>query len=345
MNFIKKIAKAELIGRGCNSFPTAKKWEIVRDASAKEKFVICNCSESEPGVFKDEYILKNYAQEVIDGIILGMKNVKAKKGFIYINPEYFTEFQQKLYNIIRNKKVNIEVYSKPFHDYIGGEETAVINSMSGWRVEPRLKPPFPTNDGFQNKPTLVNNCETFLMVARIKSGKYKKTRFYCVSNYENSKFENKVVKELPIDLTVKEVLEKFNHQLSDKNFYQVGGGASGNIYNWKQLNRNFNNNLASIIIYDKNIPEKDLILHWAKFFEDESCGQCVPCREGTFRVREILEQKYLSNKFDEKIFNELVLTLQESSLCPLGKVSTNSILSYWKNVKKVKNEKLKTKSE
>jgi len=177
MNLIKKIAKAELIGRGCNSFPTAKKWNIVRNASGK-KFVICNVSESEPGVFKDEYILQNHAEEVIDGIILGMKTIKAVKGFIYLNPKYFIEFQQKLNAIIQNKKVRIEVYSKPFHDYIGGEETAVINSMSGWRVEPRLKPPFPTIIGFENKPTLINNCETFLMVARIKTKKYKKTRFY-----------------------------------------------------------------------------------------------------------------------------------------------------------------------
>lgn len=341
MNFIKKIAKADLIGRGCNSFPTAKKWQIVRAAKSKEKFVICNVSESELGVFKDEYILQNYMDEVIDGIILGMQNVKASKGFIYLNPEYFSEFQQKLYDIIRAKKANIEVYSKPWHDYIGGEETAVINSMSGWRVEPRLKPPFPTTHGFENKPTLVNNCETFLMVSRIKSGQYKQTRFYCLSEFSATRnnFINKSVRELPIDLTARQVLQEFGYTPDDQHFYQLGGGAGGNVYNWKQLNRNFLNNLGSIIIYDKNIPEKDLILRWAKYFEDQSCGQCVPCREGTFRVREMLEQKYLANKFDEKIFNELVETLQTTSLCPLGKVATNAILTYWQNVAGKKSKK------
>jgi len=126
---------------------------------------------------------------------------------------------------------------------------------------------------------------------------------------------------LPIDLTARQVLEKFNYKPNDKHFYQIGGGAGGNIYNWRQLNRNFINNLASIIIYNKNIPEKDLILNWAKYFEDESCGQCVPCREGTYRLREMLEAKYLANKQTiqssdwTRIFNELILSLQESSLC------------------------------
>jgi NADH:ubiquinone oxidoreductase subunit F (NADH-binding) len=185
------------------------------------------------------------------------------------------------------------------------------------------------------------------MVARIKNKKYKKTRFYCLSEYsaEKNNFINKSVRELPLDLTARQVLQEFGHKPDDQHFYQLGGGAGGNVYNWRQLNRNFLNNLGSIIIYDKNIPEKDLILRWAKYFEDQSCGQCVPCREGTFRVREMLEQKYLANKSTiqssdwTRIFNELVLTMQTTSLCPLGKVATNAILTYWQNVVGKKSKK------
>ena len=178
---IKKIKQANLIGRGCNSFATADKWELVKKAPGKIKYVICNCSESEPGVFKDKYILKKYPEKIIDGIVLAGKYIGAAKGFIYLNPEYYDEFDVKLNKIITEKKLNIEIYQKPLHDYVGGEETAVINSMQGLRVEPKLKPPYPTTNGFENCPTIVNNCETLYSVSLINSGEYKNTRFYCCS--------------------------------------------------------------------------------------------------------------------------------------------------------------------
>ncbi|HPA25495.1 MAG TPA: NADH-ubiquinone oxidoreductase-F iron-sulfur binding region domain-containing protein [bacterium] len=341
---IKKLQKANLIGRGCNNFPVADKWLAVRNAPTKmDKFVICNISESEPGMFKDEYILKNQTEKVIEGIKIAMDFVGAKKGFIYLNPAYYQSYQDYLKAEIEAQKVNIELYEKPLHDYIGGEETALLNSMQGLRVEPRLKPPFPTTDGFFNQPTLINNCETFYTVALIKANQYKNTKFYCLSEADvNSDKDAKscvstnhgqgLILELPIDITVKKALEAFNHKPSDKYFYQVGGGAAGTCYNFRQLQRPFGNNAAAIIVYPKNKPEKEIILHFAQFFKDESCGQCVPCREGTYRLLKLLEKKYAGELVDQNLIDDLIFNLQKSSFCALGKVATNAMTSYWKNI-------------
>ena len=329
MKINKKIQKQKLIGHGCNSFPTADKWEIVKKAPGKTKYVICNISESEPGVFKDRYILENHLGEMINGIVIAGKYIKAEKGFIYINPEYYKQFIDRINVVISEKKLNIEVYKKPKHDYVGGEETALINSMESKRIEPRLKPPFPTIKGFNGVPTLVNNCETMYSVSLINSGKYKNKRFYCLTDEKG----NQKVLELPVDLNVKKVIEEFGHEPSKDYFYQIGGKASGKCYNYRQLVRKFEG-IPAIIIYKKNLPEKDLVLDWISYFVKESCGQCVPCREGTYRIKEILEKHYLNNEeIDKEKFDNLVLSLQNSSLCPVGKISMDAILSYWENIR------------
>lgn len=327
-NIIKKIHHANLIGRGCNNFPVADKWLLVKKAPDKEKFVICNVSESEPGVFKDRYILEHFPEQVIGGIKIAMKTVGATKGFIYLNPEYFNQFQDYLLPEIEAQKINIELYQKPRHDYVGGEETAVINSMMGARVEPRSKPPFPTTHGLFNKPTLINNCETFYIVSLINSGQYKNTRFYCLSGAD----VKSAIKELPVNITAKKMLSEFGHKPSPKYFYQIGGGAAGLCYNYRQLNRLFINLTASVTVFSTATPEKDLIMHWADFFARESCGQCVPCREGTYRLKILLENYYATGQLDQKIIDDLVFTLQHTSLCGLGRVAPNTILSYWKNI-------------
>jgi len=343
-NIIKKIAQAKLIGRGCNNFPTAQKWQAVKDAKTTgDKFVVCNISESEPGVFKDEYILAKYPEMVVTGIQIAMQALQASKGFIYLNPEYYTKFSEYLNAIIESKGIEIEIYAKPYHDYIGGEETAVLNSMEAERVEPRLKPPYPTTSGFLGQPTLVNNCETFYAVAQIYLNEYRSTRFYCLTHADG----DREVKELPIDITIKKVLKAFGHSPSNKFFYQIGGGAAGTCYNSKQLNRNFDG-LASIIIFPKDTPEKNLVLKWADFFQQESCGQCTTCREGTYRLEEMLEKFYATGKLDLPLFEDLIFTLQNTSFCPLGRISANAILSYWKNVlkkdvKNIMNERCKIK--
>ncbi len=327
-SLLKKIKKSGLIGRGCNNFLVAEKWEMVKRVKGAEKFVVCNISESEPGIFKDKYILEKWPQLVLDGINLAMHEIKAKKGFVYLNPLYYGEFQASLEQIILKNNYSIELFEKPLHDYVGGEETAVLNSMQGLRVEPRLKPPYPTKVGFYGAPTLIHNCETFYAVSLTNSGVYKNTRFYCLSGVDRAND----VKELATDLTVRAVLQEFDHTPSVDFFYQVGGGAAGFCYNYKQLNRKFEGSPA-IIIYKNNDSEQAIVMKWLDFFRKESCGQCVPCREGTFRLRNLMYTYYQGGKLDKKAFDDLILSLQKTSLCALGRTATNAVVSYFKNVK------------
>jgi NADH:ubiquinone oxidoreductase subunit F (NADH-binding) len=330
---IKKIKKAGLIGRGSNVFPVAKKWEMVKKSKERVKFVVCNISESEPGVFKDKYILENHTEEMFEGIFLAMDYLKAEKGIIYLNPEYFVEFQEKLQNIIKDYHYNVELFEKPEHNYIGGEETTALNIMDGERMEPRLRPPYPTEFGFQGKPTLVNNAETFYDVSLINKNEFDNKKLY---SFSGDTFEEEKVLELDEGLTISQALKEAGHTPNKKYFYQVGGGAAGACLNYKQLNKKFASS-ASVIVYKVETSEKELVLKWANYFFHESCGQCVPCREGTYRLKNILENHYLADKkLDQEMIAKLFLVLKESSFCALGKVVPVAIESYWQNVKQYK---------
>ncbi|NOQ68422.1 NADH-quinone oxidoreductase subunit F, partial [Patescibacteria group bacterium] len=194
MNIINKIKKANLVGRGGGSFPTAMKWEMVRKAMGNQKYVICNASEGEPGVKKDGYILENFGERVIGGMKIAIDFLSATshsnplsagervKGYIFINHEYYKKFGRNLNKIIADdKKYKIELFIKPTGSgYIGGEETSILNAVEGKRVEPRLRPPFPTTNGLWNCPTLVNNVETFYNVSLAADDNFKKNRFYTI---------------------------------------------------------------------------------------------------------------------------------------------------------------------
>jgi [NiFe] hydrogenase diaphorase moiety large subunit len=204
--------------------------------------------------------------------------------------------------------------------------------LEGKRVEPRLKPPYPTVSGFLGCPTLINNPETFYAVSLIDKGIYENKRFYSLSGAG----VEPGVKELPLDITVKKMLEEFGHQPSEKYFYLVGGGAAGTCYSFKQLNRKFDS-VASVVIYNIDEPEEEVIMNWLEFFENESCGQCVPCREGTYRLRNLMRNKFVNGVApDQAVLDDLIFTMQTSSFCALGKVSTTAFISYQKNIKGIK---------
>ncbi|OIO16403.1 hypothetical protein COT27_01310 [Candidatus Kuenenbacteria bacterium CG08_land_8_20_14_0_20_37_23] len=323
---IKKIEQAGLIGRGCGTFPTAKKWQAVLNEKEKEKYVICNASESEPGIFKDEFILNNYPEKVIDGINLAIKTLGARKGFIYLKPSYYDKFRQKLEVLIGDDK--IELFSKKLGDYIGGEESAMINLMEGKREEPRLKPPFVTSIGFLNKPTLVNNCETFYDIALIDRGKYEHERFFCISGDKTLpavfRFDEKI--------TVKEAIRKSGLYPDFPFFIQLGGKMSGTCLRRDQTDDLSIKYYAGLFIHSYEKDEKQLIRSWLKFFAEESCGQCVPCREGAYRLYNLYE----SGGYDKELFTDILFTMENTSLCSFGKMATVAISSYFKNIKQEK---------
>jgi NADH:ubiquinone oxidoreductase subunit F (NADH-binding) len=337
MNIINKIRKANLVGRGGGNFPTAVKWEMVKKAPGNKKYVICNASEGEPGVKKDGYILENFGEKVIDGVkiaidFLATNNIKNKEskrdviGYIYINHNYYKKFSAKLNKIISNlKNYKIELFTKPISSgYIGGEETSILNAIEGKRIEPRLRPPFPTTNGLWECPTLINNVETFYNVSLVVSDEYKKNRFYTVGE----DCLNGGVYELPDDWTIEKILKETNNYPRFDFFVQVGGDAGGEVLNSKQLNKPANG-AGSITIYDtKKYKPEEMIRKWISFFVNESCGQCTPCREGVYRLNEIIN----SSDINWKLLEELLNNLDEASFCGLGSVVPVPIRSYRKNV-------------
>jgi len=305
---IEKLKESGLKGRGGGAFPVGLKWELAKQAKGKIKYVICNASEGEPDVFKDEYLLKNYLDEVINGIDIAMKTISAETGYIYINGAYYEEMKEKIIQAIGKRKI---IIFKKKAKYIGGEETAICESIEGKRAEPRKKPPFLTDSGLFGFPTLMNNVETFYYISKIVQGKYEKKRFYSV----NGDVENPGVYELPEEMTIFEVLKKTSNYPSFDFFAQIGGGASGEIMIMEELNRPATG-AGSITIYNKKKTDVFALMEkWAEFFHLGNCDKCVPCREGAYRIYEMVK----SRKLDYDMLDNLFLSLRESSFCALGR--------------------------
>jgi len=322
---IKKIETAGLLGRGCGTFPVAQKWQAVLSARDQEKYVIANCSESEPGIFKDEFILDRYPERVIDGILLAMKTVGAKQGIIYLSPTYYRRYKNKLHLLIGRSP--IELFAKPHADYIGGEETAALNLMEGKREESRLRPPYITAVGFHGHPTLVNNCETFYNVSLINDNKYRAERFFCISGDDIPRN----IYSFPETLTVKQALLKSGHYPRFPFFIQLGGAMAGNCLRENQLDIPLHH-YSGLIIHRLDTDERKLFNSWLSFFARESCGKCVPCREGAFRLLEMFKSRALGTE----AFWDIINTMQNTTICSLGKMATTAISSYLINIKRIK---------
>lgn len=325
-SLIEKITAANLTGRGGAGFPTGQKWEAVKNAPGEKKYVIANGSEGEPGVFKDGWLLANKAEEIINGIKLALETVGACEGILYLRHDYYEKFQprlEKLLNHLAISHLTIQIISKQ-DGYIGGEETTLIATLEGKRTQPSLRPPYPTTCGLHGCPTLVNNVETLYEVALIAQDKYQGTRLYSTGGDA----PHPGVFELPQTLTLKEILEQTQNWPAFPFFLQAGGGGSGVILNSEQLDQPLTG-IGGIIIYRKdkaNLPK--LLTDWIDFFATESCGQCTPCREGTYRLKEI----FAAEKLDWGKVDDLLFTLEQTSFCALGYSVPVPILSFFKNV-------------
>jgi NADH:ubiquinone oxidoreductase subunit F (NADH-binding) len=325
MDILTKIKKAKLVGRGGACFPTAIKWESVKKADGGEKYVVCNAAEGEPGIKKDGFILENYAPQVMDGIEIAIKYLKAKKAFVYINPDYYKKHKNKISLLIGDKNIEL-IPKKSDAGYIGGEESAILNAIEEKTIEPRLKPPFPTLKGLWGMPTLINNVETFYNISLVNSGEFKNKRFYTI----NGDTINTGVFCMNDNYSIKKILKETGNTPGFSFFVQVGGDASGEVLNDKQLNRPVSGS-GSITVYSlKKYKPINLIKNWLLFFENQSCGQCTPCREGTYRLMEILN----SRKPDWELFSDLLINLKESSFCGLGCAAPIAVISYFKNILK-----------
>lgn len=311
MNIIEKIKESGLTGRGGAAFPTFLKWEAVKNAYGEKKYVICNGSEGEPGVMKDGFILENYPEELVNGIKVALETFSNSEAYIYLRKDYYDKYKQKLVELTKNFAITL---MKEPGGYLCGEETTLIESIEGKRFEPRLRPPFPTESGLHGCPTLINNLETFYWISKISKDEYHGNKFYSISG----DVKKQGVFEFPEDWSIEQILKETGNLPESLFFVQAGGGASGIIKTHEELHGKIGGS-GSIVVYDKekNDP-KELMKKWIDFYYNENCGKCVPCREGVYRIKELLD-KDLKDEKNLETLKDIIFNLKESSFCPLGK--------------------------
>jgi NADH:ubiquinone oxidoreductase subunit F (NADH-binding) len=355
-NAIATLKESNLRGMGGAGFPTGVKWELVRKETRTPKYVICNADESEPGTFKDREILADLPHLVIEAMMLAGNVVGATKGILYLRHEYAPEqvhFEAELrraYNLdILGNGFDIEIFVSP-GGYILGEETALLEALEDKRGEPRNKPPFPGTHGLFGQPTLINNVETLAMSTCIlnrgaawwkaqgREG-YSGLKFISVSGH----IEKPGVYEIATGTTVRELIDMAGGMKDGKKLHAFApGGASSNFLPANQIDVPLDFNAlakagsmlgsGALVVCAEGTDMLALATNVVKFFRNESCGKCVPCRVGSEKAVEILEgvqaRKLPRTALD--VLPELGDTLTQTSICGLGQVAVNPALSVLK---------------
>lgn len=347
---LNEIKKSNIRGRGGAGFPMAFKWEACKQEKSDTKFIICNADEGDPGAYSDRYLLEERPHSVLFGMMIAGYITGAEWGVLYIRAEYpeAVEIVQKAIDELRTndllgKNINKSHFNFDFKiikaqgAYICGEETALINSIEGQRPEVRTRPPFPTQQGLFNKPTIVNNVETLAAVygilknggnayAKLGTEKSKGTKLVCLDSFFNNPGMYEVEMGTPLAKVVNELGGGFKLPVKAM---QIGGPLGG-IVPVEKINdlsidfESFAQNgfllgHASIICIPTDFSMMKYIEHLFDFASYESCGKCFPCRLGTKRGHELASKALNENyKIDRTLFNDLLNTLQQGSLCAHG---------------------------
>lgn len=348
---LEAVTKSGLRGRGGAGFPTGMKWKFAREQAEKQKYIVCNADEGEPGTFKDRLILTDFPELVIEGMAIAGIIVGATKGIIYLRGEY-AYMRSHLENAIEscrkkhiignainsNPDLSFEVEIRMgMGAYVCGEETALLESLEGRRGEPRNRFPFPVESGYLGKPTVINNVETFAWVPCILS---KGVDWFSSVGTEQSKglrlfsisgdCEKPGIYEYAFGTPLSKLASDVG---AKKTKAALVGGASGICVPACEFNRVLAfEDLAtggSIIFFGENQDMFAIAENIQAFFAEEGCGQCTPCRIGNVRLLDIIEQikeKGMSESDVEKI-KELSITMQTASKCGLGQTAPNALLS------------------
>jgi len=357
---IEEVSTSGLRGRGGAAFPTGVKWKAVADEKDKAHHLVCNADESEPGTFKDRVLMENDPFALIESMTIAGLAIGAEKGWFYIRGEYPVA-KQRLTEAVgkarksgllgedilgSGKKFDIEIRSGA-GAYICGEETALFNSIEGFRGEPRNKPPFPTTNGLFNEPTVVNNVETLANIPRIilNGGKAfaaegtdqsSGTRLFCLSG----RVALPGLYEFEFGATLGEILDAAGGFSGPGKLKTVLlGGAAGSFVTQESIDlpltfedtRDAGVALGSgvIMVFSDTDELTKTVLRIAEFFRDESCGQCVPCRVGTVRQEELLIRIADKNSVDADIllFDDLAAVMSDASICGLGHTASSAVRS------------------
>lgn len=345
-----EVVNSELRGRGGAGFPTGKKWSFIPKDPHITKYLVCNADESEPGTFKDRLLMEKDPHQLIEGIILTMWAIGAKKAFIYCRGEYFKSFARLTQAVEEARKylgdLDIVVHTGA-GAYIAGEETAQLNSLEGYRATPRLKPPFPAIAGLYGKPTIINNVETLCNVVHIINrgaewfrslGKPKNTgtKIFQVSGH----IQKPGCFEFPLGVSLKEVLDAAGGMRPGRTFKACyPGGSSCALLTAEDLGvsmdfetltaRGSSLGTASMIVMDDTADMVQVAHRLMEFYQNESCGKCTPCREGTRWVTQMLE-RILSGKGvfkDLEVIQQVCRNMEGTSFCPLAVGAAPPIVS------------------
>jgi NADH-quinone oxidoreductase subunit F len=360
---IQSVSDAKLLGRGGAAFPTGVKWQAVSTQPVRPHYVICNADESEPGTFKDRVVMEQDPFAVIEALTIAGFACGAEKGFLYIRGEYPLATERLEHAIAEARHhghLGEDVMGHGFAfdvelrrgagAYICGEETALFNSLEGKRGEPRNKPPFPVTHGVFGKPTAINNVETLINVlevlrvgaeayAAIGSEGSAGPRLFCLSG----QVERPGVYEVEHGATLRDLIELAGGVRGDAAVKAVLlGGAAGGFVGPDMLDvkltfedaREGGYTLGSgvIMVFDESADLVDLCLRIARFFRDESCGQCVPCRVGTVRQEEALHRlvagTMIGSAQDElALIDEVAQVMRDASICGLGQTAASAVQS------------------
>ncbi|MBC7333564.1 MAG: NADH-quinone oxidoreductase subunit NuoF [Actinobacteria bacterium] len=360
---IRIVSESGLRGRGGAGFPTGKKWEFCKKAKSPDgvKYVVCNGDEGDPGAFMDRNLLESDPHSVLEGMLICALAIGANKGYAYIRAEYPLAVktfenaieQAREYGLLGENilgsgfSFDVEIYQGA-GAFVCGEETALLRSIEGKRGMPRPRPPFPANEGLYGMPTVINNVETLSNIPQIilngpqwfssiGTETSKGTKIFALTGAVN----NVGLVEVPMGMPLYDIVYKVGGGIrGGKKFKAVQiGGPSGGCIPEKYLNVPVDyekiKELGAImgsggmIVIDEDTCMVDLARYFMDFIQDESCGQCTPCRIGTRRMLEILERitEGEGREGDVEKLEELGRMVKEASLCGLGKTAPNPVLS------------------
>jgi formate dehydrogenase beta subunit len=352
------LSESGLRGMGGAGFPTGKKWELVAGTDDPVKYAICNADESEPGTFKDRQILADQPHLVLEGLLLGMAVVGAQQGYVFIRHEYGPEERVLRAEIdaLRDagvigpdacgsgRRLDLEIFVSP-GGYILGEETALLECMEGHRGEPRNKPPFPGNYGLHGRPTLINSVETFADVPVILQrgaawwgaqglGDSVGWKFFAVSGH----VANPGVYCVPMGTTVRALIDLAGGVEGGKAVGAVQpGGASSNFIGPDQLDLELDfGTLAkagtmlgsgALVVLAEGTDLLAAATNVLRFFRNESCGKCVPCRVGSTKAHTLLDGRSTLDDGERSQVLRLEEAMRKTSICGLGQVALGPVVS------------------
>jgi NADP-reducing hydrogenase subunit HndC len=358
---IQVITDSGLRGRGGGGFPTGLKWKLAKGNDADQKYVCCNADEGDPGAFMDRSVLEGDPHVLLEAMAIAGYAIGASQGYIYVRAEYPIAIERLEIAIDQAREYGLlgnNIFGSEFNFDIGlrlgagafvcGEETALMTSIEGNRGEPRPRPPFPAEKGLFQKPTILNNVETYANVPRIilhgpewfsamGTEKSKGTKVFALGG----KIKNTGLVEIPMGTTLREVIEEIGGGVPEGKKFKAAqtGGPSGGCIPLEHYDIPMDyDNLISIgsmmgsgglIVMDEDNCMVDIAKFFLQFTVDESCGKCTPCRVGTKRMYEILDKitKGQGTMEDLDKLEALCYYIKDNSLCGLGQTAPNPVLS------------------